>query len=50
MSLLSDMSDMLVTDMLQLHCGLSVVDGQEWEKLKKYNVNALYEMKKDAKH
>lgn len=33
-------------DILQLHFGLSVVDGAEWENLKRYNVNALYELKK----
>lgn len=28
----------------QLHCGISVVDGKEWELLKKYNVNELYSL------
>jgi tRNA acetyltransferase TAN1 len=28
----------------QLFCGVSVVDGKEWESLKRYNVNELYRL------
>lgn len=27
-----------------MFCGISVVDGREWEALKRYNVNSLYLM------
>jgi tRNA acetyltransferase TAN1 len=27
-----------------MFCGMSVVDGVEWESLKRYNVNELYRM------
>lgn len=33
----------------QLFCGISVVDGKEWEALKRYNVNALYGMSPEEK-
>ncbi|PHH79412.1 hypothetical protein CDD80_4865 [Ophiocordyceps camponoti-rufipedis] len=34
----------ILVEIFQLFCGLSVVDGREWEALKRYNVNSLYEM------
>ncbi|RCI11525.1 hypothetical protein L249_7489 [Ophiocordyceps polyrhachis-furcata BCC 54312] len=34
----------ILVEIFQLFCGVSVVDGKEWEALKRYNVNTLYEM------
>ncbi|PFH63038.1 hypothetical protein XA68_10079 [Ophiocordyceps unilateralis] len=34
----------ILVEIFQLFCGISVVDGEEWEALKRYNVNSLYEM------
>ena len=39
----------LLTTDCQLFCGISVVDGKEWETLKRYNVSALYGMTADEK-
>lgn len=36
----------VLVEVFQLFCGISVVDGKEWEALKRYNVNALYAMAK----
>lgn len=32
-----------------MFCGISVVDGKEWEELKRYNINALYDMTGEQK-
>lgn len=32
----------ILVEIFQLFFGISVVDGQEWERLKRYNLNALY--------
>ncbi|RDA82329.1 hypothetical protein CP532_4383 [Ophiocordyceps camponoti-leonardi (nom. inval.)] len=34
----------ILVEIFQLFCGISVVNGKEWEALKRYNVNTLYEM------
>ncbi|PHH69361.1 hypothetical protein CDD83_5757 [Cordyceps sp. RAO-2017] len=34
----------ILVEVFQLYCGISVVDGDEWEALKRYNINALYGM------
>ncbi|RDA93409.1 hypothetical protein CP533_1993 [Ophiocordyceps camponoti-saundersi (nom. inval.)] len=34
----------ILVEIFQLFCGVSVVDGKEWEALKRYNLNTLYEM------
>ncbi|KAL3952326.1 THUMP domain-containing protein [Purpureocillium lilacinum] len=39
----------ILVEIFQLFCGISVVDGKEWETLKRYNVNALYGMTADEK-
>jgi hypothetical protein len=32
-----------------MFCGLSVVNGAEWERMRKYNVNELYRQASEAK-
>ncbi|PTB62471.1 hypothetical protein BBK36DRAFT_1098601, partial [Trichoderma citrinoviride] len=32
----------ILVEIFQLFCGISVVDGREWEELKRYNINMLY--------
>lgn len=32
----------ILVEIFQYFCGVSVVDGGEWEELKRYNLNALY--------
>ncbi|KJZ72381.1 hypothetical protein HIM_08184 [Hirsutella minnesotensis 3608] len=32
----------ILVEVFQLFCGISVVDAKQWEELKRYNVNALY--------
>ncbi|UNI17351.1 hypothetical protein JDV02_003698 [Purpureocillium takamizusanense] len=39
----------ILVEIFQLFCGISVVDGKEWEALKRYNMNALYGMTADEK-
>ncbi|QUC18809.1 uncharacterized protein UV8b_03050 [Ustilaginoidea virens] len=34
----------ILIEIFQLFCGVSVVDGEEWEALKRYNMNALYSL------
>lgn len=34
----------VLVELFQLFCGVSVVDGAEWERLKRYNVNELYRL------
>lgn len=34
----------------QMLCGMSVVDGKEWEALKRYNLNEMYRMAREEKH
>lgn len=31
-----------------MFCGISVVDGAEWESLKRYNMNELYRLTSDV--
>ncbi|KAH6982802.1 hypothetical protein BKA56DRAFT_331591 [Ilyonectria sp. MPI-CAGE-AT-0026] len=42
----------ILVEIFQTFCGVSVVDGKQWEELKRYNLNELYklasETKKDA--
>lgn len=35
--------------MCKLFCGISVVDGKQWEELKRYNMNGLYGMTVEQK-
>ncbi|KAJ6440880.1 THUMP domain-containing protein [Purpureocillium lavendulum] len=39
----------ILVEIFQLFCGISVVDGKEWETLKRYNLNALYGMTPEEK-
>lgn len=39
----------MVSLMVQTFCGISIVDGKEWEALKRYNINALYDMTGEQK-
>ncbi|OAA49537.1 THUMP domain containing protein [Metarhizium rileyi] len=39
---LSKPDKVILVEIFQLFCGMSVVDGKEWEELKRYNMNALY--------
>ncbi|KAM4057980.1 THUMP domain-containing protein [Hirsutella rhossiliensis] len=41
---LSNPDKVILVEIFQLFCGISVVDGREWEALKRYNVNSLYVM------
>ncbi|KHO01096.1 THUMP domain containing protein [Metarhizium album ARSEF 1941] len=34
----------ILVEIFQLFCGISVVDGKEWEELKRYNMNELYSL------
>ncbi|KZZ93439.1 THUMP domain containing protein [Moelleriella libera RCEF 2490] len=34
----------ILIEIFQLFCGISVVDGKEWEELRRYNLNALYSL------
>ncbi|KAK1251415.1 hypothetical protein MKX07_006894 [Trichoderma sp. CBMAI-0711] len=39
----------ILVEIFQLFCGISVVDGREWEELKRYNINMLYGMAGEQK-
>ncbi|KAL7892850.1 hypothetical protein HDV64DRAFT_263551 [Trichoderma sp. TUCIM 5745] len=39
----------ILVEIFQMFCGISVVDGKEWEELKRYNINALYDMTGEQK-
>ncbi|KKO98943.1 hypothetical protein THAR02_08957 [Trichoderma harzianum] len=39
----------ILVEIFQLFCGVSVVDGKEWEELKRYNINVLYGMAGEQK-
>ncbi|KAM0247382.1 hypothetical protein ACHAQJ_009846 [Trichoderma viride] len=39
----------ILVEIFQTFCGVSVVDGKEWEELKRYNVNVLYDMTGEQK-
>ncbi|KAF7545960.1 hypothetical protein G7046_g9446 [Stylonectria norvegica] len=39
----------VLVEIYQNHCGISVVDGKEWEELKRYNMNELYKLGTDEK-
>ncbi|KAL7790369.1 thiamine diphosphate-binding protein [Trichoderma ceciliae] len=39
----------ILVEIFQMFCGISVVDGKEWEGLKRYNINALYDMTGEQK-
>ncbi|TFB06806.1 hypothetical protein CCMA1212_000038 [Trichoderma ghanense] len=39
----------ILVEIFQLFCGISVVDGREWEELKRYNINVLYGMAGEQK-
>lgn len=41
---LGEPDKVILVEIFQLFCGLSVVNGREWDALKRYNVNSLYEM------
>ncbi|KAK2612136.1 hypothetical protein QQS21_001866 [Conoideocrella luteorostrata] len=41
---LSSPDKVILVEIFQLFCGISVVDGKEWDTLKRYNLNALYEL------
>lgn len=34
----------VLVEIFQMFCGMSVVDGVEWESLKRYNMNELYRL------
>ena len=34
----------VLVEIYQMFCGMSVVDGGEWESLKRYNMNELYRL------
>ncbi|CAM1503696.1 Fc.00g012870.m01.CDS01 [Cosmosporella sp. VM-42] len=39
----------ILVEIYQTYCGISVVDGMEWEGLKRYNVNELYKLGTEQK-
>ncbi|KOS17630.1 Uncharacterized protein ESCO_002586 [Escovopsis weberi] len=39
----------ILIEIFQMFCGLSVVDAGEWEEMKRYNMNALYGMTAEQK-
>ncbi|KAH6606266.1 hypothetical protein Trco_005419 [Trichoderma cornu-damae] len=39
----------VLVEIFQMFCGISVVDGKEWDELKRYNINALYDMTGEQK-
>ena len=41
---LSNPDKVILVEVYQLVCGLSVVDGGQWEQLKRYNVNEMYKL------
>lgn len=41
---LSGSRELARTNETKLFCGMSVVDGKEWEELKRYNMDALYSL------
>ncbi|KAI6779662.1 tRNA acetyltransferase-like protein [Emericellopsis cladophorae] len=46
---LTEPDKVILIDIYQMFCGMSVVDGVEWESLKRYNVNELYRMGAEKK-
>ncbi|KAL6870239.1 hypothetical protein J3F83DRAFT_735586 [Trichoderma novae-zelandiae] len=46
---LSNPDKVILVEIFQLFCGISVVDGKEWEELKRYNINMLYGMAGEQK-
>ncbi|KAJ3499782.1 hypothetical protein NLG97_g44 [Lecanicillium saksenae] len=41
---LSNADKVILVEIFQLFCSISVVDGAQWEELKRYNMNSLYGM------
>ncbi|OAA73788.1 THUMP domain containing protein [Cordyceps fumosorosea ARSEF 2679] len=41
---LSNADKVILVEIFQLFCSVSVVDGPQWEELKRYNMNSLYGM------
>ncbi|EGX96573.1 THUMP domain containing protein [Cordyceps militaris CM01] len=41
---LSNADKVILVEVFQLFCSVSVVDGPQWEELKRYNMNSLYGM------
>ncbi|KAG5951642.1 hypothetical protein E4U58_001108 [Claviceps cyperi] len=41
---LSDPDKVILVEIFQLFCGISVVDGKQWAALKRYNMSALYDL------
>ncbi|KAJ6780903.1 hypothetical protein PWT90_05563 [Aphanocladium album] len=41
---LSNADKVILVEIFQTFCGISVVDGPQWEELKRYNLNSLYGM------
>ncbi|UKZ76075.1 hypothetical protein TrVFT333_003771 [Trichoderma virens FT-333] len=39
----------ILVEIFQMFCGISVVDAKEWEELKRYNINVLYGMAGEQK-
>jgi tRNA acetyltransferase TAN1 len=37
-------------DFMKMLCGMSVVDGKEWESFKRYNLNEMYKLAREEKH
>lgn len=45
---LSKPEKVILVEIYQLFCGMSVIDGIQWEELKRYNLNELYKLGADA--
>ncbi|KAK7414133.1 hypothetical protein QQX98_006995 [Neonectria punicea] len=39
----------ILVEIFQTYCGVSVVDGKQWEDLKRYNLNELYKLASETK-
>ncbi|KAK5995785.1 putative C25H2.10c-like protein [Cladobotryum mycophilum] len=46
---LTNPDKVILVEIFQMFCGISVVDAKEWEDLKRYNINALYGMTAEQK-
>ncbi|EHK23247.1 uncharacterized protein TRIVIDRAFT_220521 [Trichoderma virens Gv29-8] len=46
---LKNPNKVILVEIFQMFCGISVVDAKEWEELKRYNINVLYGMAGEQK-
>ncbi|KAI5466509.1 hypothetical protein BGZ63DRAFT_133229 [Mariannaea sp. PMI_226] len=46
---LSNPDKVVLVEIFQMFCGISVVDGKQWEELKRYNLNELYKLSTETK-